>query len=57
VGVWQAYVESLPTPEQRREALAAAPAAYQARIDRHVRTVFALRRYHARMAQKHRRSL
>ena len=48
VEVWQAHVAQLPTPEERRAALAAAPPAYQARIDNHVRTVFAIRAFHKR---------
>jgi hypothetical protein len=47
-GVWSPWVASRPTVEARREALAQVPEPIRKVVEAHVRTVFAIRAFHAR---------
>ena len=49
-GCWNAYVAAGRTREDRARRLAEAPEAMRRGIEAHVRTVFAIRTYHARRA-------
>lgn len=46
VQVWQGYVVSGKTREQRRARLEEVPEEYRDKVRRHVETYFAVRRYH-----------
>jgi len=48
---WQAYVASLSTREERKEALDnEVPAEWRARVENHVRTVYSIRAFQNRVA-------
>jgi hypothetical protein len=51
---WQAYIENLPTYDERKAALESVPDAFRKRVEVHLRTVMSIKKYHerARLARK-----